>query len=91
MLLTALVLRPPTAADNLPPAPTRLRQTARNHTPAEMLSTPVFWLMYLMFTMVAMGGLMATAQLAPMARDGRPVSWLYEVNVNFSLSDFNLK
>ena len=30
-------------------------------------------------------------QLAPMARDGRPVSWLYEVNVNFSLSDFNLK
>jgi OFA family oxalate/formate antiporter-like MFS transporter len=32
-----------------------------------MLATPVFWLMYAMMTMVTVGGLMATAQLAPMA------------------------
>ncbi len=37
--------------------------------PAEMLATPLFWVMYLMFVMVAAGGLMATAQLAPIARD----------------------
>jgi OFA family oxalate/formate antiporter-like MFS transporter len=30
---------------------------------------PVFWLMYLMFVLVASGGLMAAAQIAPLARD----------------------
>jgi OFA family oxalate/formate antiporter-like MFS transporter len=34
-----------------------------------MISTPVFWVMYLMFVMMAAGGLMATAQLAPIAKD----------------------
>ena len=35
----------------------------------EVLKTPAFWLLYAMFTMVATGGLMATAQLGPIARD----------------------
>src|SRR2546425_2461178 len=34
-----------------------------------MLKTPVFWVMYVMFIMMAAGGLMATAQLAPIAKD----------------------
>src|SRR6202035_67811 len=34
-----------------------------------MAATPHFWLMYGMMAMVATGGLMATAQLAPMAKD----------------------
>ena len=34
-----------------------------------MLATPVFWIMYLMFVLMASGGLMATAQLAPIAKD----------------------
>jgi OFA family oxalate/formate antiporter-like MFS transporter len=33
-----------------------------------MVRTPMFWLIYAMFTMVATGGLMAVAQLGPMAR-----------------------
>jgi OFA family oxalate/formate antiporter-like MFS transporter len=37
--------------------------------PVEMLKTPVFWLMYVMFIMMAAGGLMAVAQLAPIAKD----------------------
>ena len=37
--------------------------------PLEMLKAPVFWVMYLMFVMMAAGGLMATAQLAPIAKD----------------------
>ena len=45
-----------------------------------MLRTPVFWVMYAMFVMVAAGGLMATAQLAPIAKDFKiadvPVSLL---------------
>jgi OFA family oxalate/formate antiporter-like MFS transporter len=47
----------------------RTRQTTSAFTPGEMAATPHFWLMYLMMTMVATGGLMATAQLAPMAKD----------------------
>jgi len=41
----------------------------RQDTPVEMLKAPVFWLMYVMFVLMAAGGLMATAQLAPIAKD----------------------
>jgi OFA family oxalate/formate antiporter-like MFS transporter len=34
-----------------------------------VLRKPVFWVMYLMFVLVGAGGLMATAQLAPIAKD----------------------
>jgi OFA family oxalate/formate antiporter-like MFS transporter len=34
-----------------------------------MLSTPVFWLLYLMFLLVSASGLMATAQIALIAKD----------------------
>jgi OFA family oxalate/formate antiporter-like MFS transporter len=44
-------------------------QTARSYTPREVLSTPVFWLLYIMFIMVSASGLMATAQIAPIAKD----------------------
>src|SRR6266436_1733117 len=47
----------------------RTRQAAISFTSAEMASTSHFWLMYFMMTMVATGGLMATAQLDPMAKD----------------------
>jgi OFA family oxalate/formate antiporter-like MFS transporter len=42
---------------------------ARSFAPTEMLKSPIFWVMYLMFVMMAAGGLMATAQLAPIAKD----------------------
>jgi OFA family oxalate/formate antiporter-like MFS transporter len=44
-------------------------QTAQDFTPAQMLKTPAFYLLYIMMTMLAMGGLMATAQLGPIAKD----------------------
>jgi OFA family oxalate/formate antiporter-like MFS transporter len=44
-------------------------QTARSSTPAEMLKSPVFWILYVMFVMVSASGLMATAQIALIARD----------------------
>ena len=37
--------------------------------PSRWRKTPVFWVMYLMFTVVAAGGLMATAQIGPIAKD----------------------
>ncbi len=45
------------------------RQSVADFSSGQMASTPQFWLMYLMMAMVATGGLMATAQLAPMAKD----------------------
>ncbi|WP_431856116.1 oxalate/formate MFS antiporter [Azospirillum sp.] len=55
-------------------------QSRTSYTPTQMVRTPVFWLMYLIFVMVAGGGLMATAQLGPIAKDfhldGVPVSIL---------------
>ena len=52
-------------------APTyrHLGQGRRDFRPLEMLRYPVFWVMYVMFVLVAAGGLMATAQLAPIAKD----------------------
>jgi OFA family oxalate/formate antiporter-like MFS transporter len=44
-------------------------QTRVSKTPLEMVRTPTFWLMYLMMTMVAFGGLMVTAQLRPIAAE----------------------
>lgn len=58
----------------------KTRQSAGEFTSGQMAETPQFWLMYLMMTLVATGGLMAVAQLAPMANDfkvaGVPVSVL---------------
>jgi len=46
-----------------------LPQTAIDFTPPQVLRTRIFWVMYLAFVMVASGGLMTAAQIAPMARD----------------------
>lgn len=57
-----------------------MQQTRHDYSPAEVIRSPSFWVMYLMFVMVGAGGLMATAQLAPIAKDfkveGIPVSIL---------------
>jgi OFA family oxalate/formate antiporter-like MFS transporter len=47
----------------------KLIQSVRNFTPKEVLMTPVFWLLYIMFVLVSASGLMATAQIAPIAKD----------------------
>jgi OFA family oxalate/formate antiporter-like MFS transporter len=40
-----------------------------DYTTKQMLKTPVFWVLYVMFVLVASGGLMATAQIGPIAND----------------------
>ena len=67
VVLLSLLLRAPHAGEV--PASTRVRQSARDYTPIEMLRSPIFWVMYLMFVLVGAGGLMATAQLSPIAND----------------------
>jgi OFA family oxalate/formate antiporter-like MFS transporter len=63
-----LIMAP--TASFLAAAPKIAPGASRYHArPLEMLSTSVFWVMYLMFVMMAAGGLMAVAQLAPIAKD----------------------
>jgi OFA family oxalate/formate antiporter-like MFS transporter len=50
-------------------AVSHVQQTKRDYSPTEVMRQPVFWVMYVMFVLVAAGGLMATAQLAPIAKD----------------------
>jgi MFS transporter, OFA family, oxalate/formate antiporter len=68
ILLLSRLLRAPLAGET-PKAAARLTHSLRDYTPLEMLQSPVFWLLYLMFVMVAASGLMATAQVAPIAKD----------------------
>lgn len=44
-------------------------QTRKSFKPLETVKTPLFWVMYLMFVLVAAGGLVVTAQLASIAAD----------------------
>jgi OFA family oxalate/formate antiporter-like MFS transporter len=78
--LVALFLRAPESGEVNAPAAPAVAQSKRDYGPGEVLRTPVFWVMYVMFVMVGAGGLMATAQLAPIAKDfnvgGIPVSIL---------------
>jgi len=43
--------------------------TRIDYNPRQMLKTPVFWTMYVIYVLVAAGGVMATAQLGPIAHD----------------------
>ncbi|MFI4922854.1 MAG: oxalate/formate MFS antiporter [Burkholderiales bacterium] len=64
------VTSPELAKKAAAPSPSPLvPQTQRNYRPLELLRQPVFWVLYFMFVMVAAGGLMAVAQLAPIAKD----------------------
>jgi OFA family oxalate/formate antiporter-like MFS transporter len=88
VILVALLLRAPEPGEVVVPAAPAVQQTRRDYTPAEVLAPLAtsqfykspFFIMYLMFVMVGAGGLMAIAQLAPIANDykiaGVPVSIL---------------
>jgi oxalate/formate antiporter len=45
------------------------KQALRSFTPAEMLRTPIFWLMFVMMTMMSTSGLMVVSQMGSFTRD----------------------
>ncbi len=59
------------AADEVLPAAARpaIPQTTEDLPPSRAVRSPIFWIMYLMFFLVAAGGLMSAAQLAPIAKE----------------------
>ena len=76
VILVGLLLRAPEAGEV--PASQAVQQSRRDYEWKEVLKTPPFYVMYIMFVAVGAGGLMAIAQLAPIANDfkiaGVPVS-----------------
>jgi len=61
-----LLLVPPAQLANAVVKPT---QTAHGYTPAEVLKSPVFYVLYIMFVLIASGGLTMAASMAPIAKD----------------------
>ncbi len=66
-LIALFMVRPKPPAGVV--AATRLVMSKVDYTTGQMIKTPVFWLTYLLFVAVAAGGLMATAQIGPIAKD----------------------
>jgi MFS transporter, OFA family, oxalate/formate antiporter len=66
-VLAALGLREPRPGEVSVPAAARTH--GKDVTPANMLKTPIFWLMFVMMTMMSTGGLMVTSNFANFARD----------------------
>jgi MFS transporter, OFA family, oxalate/formate antiporter len=70
IFVVAWFLRAPLPGEAPGAAPTaRVLQSARNFTPGEMIVTPTFMLLYVMFVLVSASGLMATAQIALVAKN----------------------
>jgi len=80
VFVLAFFLRKPSVAMPAKRKQLNLPQTRIDFTPPQVLRSPVFWTMYLVFVMVAAGGLMTAAQIAPIAHDykiaGAPVGIL---------------
>ena len=69
LFLLAWFIRFPGAGEAVGARPARVLQSARSYRPREVLASPVFWVLYAMFVLVSASGLMATAEVAPIARD----------------------
>jgi OFA family oxalate/formate antiporter-like MFS transporter len=80
ILVLSQLLKAPKPGE-APAAPPKLVATARDYKPLEVLQTPIFWILYVMFVLVASSGLVVTAQVAPIAKDFKignlPVNFLF--------------
>jgi MFS transporter, OFA family, oxalate/formate antiporter len=69
VFMLAFFLRKPSQVMPAKKKQLNLPQTKIDFTPPQVLRSPIFWVMYLVFVMVAAGGLMTAAQIAPIAHD----------------------
>jgi OFA family oxalate/formate antiporter-like MFS transporter len=65
----AWLLRSPLPGEVPPASAVKVLQSKTSSTPGQMLASPVFWLLYIMFVLVSASGLMVTAQIAVIAKD----------------------
>jgi OFA family oxalate/formate antiporter-like MFS transporter len=69
IVIVANFIKAPTPEDLPPPSSIRVLQGTEDVPPSQAVRSPIFWIMYLMFFLVAAGGLMSAAQLAPIAKE----------------------
>src|SRR5262249_49717745 len=69
IVLAALVMRFPRPGEVPAPVKPRVLQSSRDYSPREMVSSPAFWLLYVMMTAGAIPGLLMLGQIAPLAED----------------------
>jgi OFA family oxalate/formate antiporter-like MFS transporter len=65
-VLAWMLLAPP---PELIAATVKPNQTAHGYTPMEVLKSPCFYVLYIMFVLIAAGGLTMAASMAPIAKD----------------------
>ncbi|WP_250473508.1 oxalate/formate MFS antiporter [Caballeronia sp. GAFFF1] len=68
IFLLALMLVRPKPPVHVAPAK-RIVSTKIDYTTGQMVRSPLFWVLYLMFVFVAAGGVIATAQFGPIAKE----------------------
>jgi len=69
IFILAWAMRGPLEGQTPSAVKVKVAVSARSYTPGEMLQTVTFWVLYVMFLLVAASGLMATAQIALIAKD----------------------
>jgi OFA family oxalate/formate antiporter-like MFS transporter len=69
IVVMSLLLKAPEAGEVPTVVAPKVMQSSYSYRPSEMLVKPVFWVLFVMFILVAASGLMATAQIALIARD----------------------
>jgi OFA family oxalate/formate antiporter-like MFS transporter len=65
----AWLLRPPLAGEVPTASTVKVLQSKTSSTPGQMLASPIFWILYVMFILVSASGLMVAAQVAIIAKD----------------------
>jgi OFA family oxalate/formate antiporter-like MFS transporter len=86
VFILAWFLRGPEPGETPAVTAPKVIQSTRSYTPSEVLRSPIFWLLYVMFVMVSGSGLMATAQVGPIAKD----FGVEKVVLFFGLTTFSL-
>ncbi|MDN4983166.1 oxalate/formate MFS antiporter [Bradyrhizobium arachidis] len=69
IFILAWLLRSPEPSEVPAAGAVKVLQSKTSSTPGQMLASPVFWLLYVMFVLVSASGLMVAAQIALIAKD----------------------
>ncbi|WP_300216724.1 oxalate/formate MFS antiporter [Bradyrhizobium sp.] len=69
VFVLAWLLRPPLPGEAPAVTTTKVLQSKTSSNPGQVLRSPLFWILYLMFVMVSASGLMVAAQVAIIAKD----------------------
>lgn len=67
VLILSQFMRNPSPGEAPAPVDLKVKRTAHSYSPREVLASPIFWVLYLLDALMCAGGLIVTADLAPIA------------------------